>query len=228
MYTGLHVKYRLFLSHFDESWIFSTHFRKTLRYQICWKSVHLEPSCCMRTYVKLVVAFRNFANAPKKKRQDLPVCRNSTINLDIFSSGIYTSLYKYANGEGFLNTMTEPIKSIWSRHRMTDVDDWRGKCLSLPHSARRCQHSYCFWKYSLRRVSTIVPPLSYTPEHNLIHMYARHNLTYFHVYRRGNVAEVYDSSFVQEQSCVCGLQAYSTGNPGVVFGFGIVRKMTEI
>jgi hypothetical protein len=72
--VDLHVKHQLLLSDFNETWIFSTDFRKILRYQILWKSVQWEPSCSMRTdgrtdgrtdMTKLIVAFLNFTNSPK-------------------------------------------------------------------------------------------------------------------------------------------------------------------
>jgi hypothetical protein len=70
MYVGRHVKYLLFLSDCNEIWIFSTDFRKILKYQNSQKSFQWEPSCSMRTdrrtdMTKLIVAFRNFAQAPK-------------------------------------------------------------------------------------------------------------------------------------------------------------------
>jgi len=70
MYSCLHLKYLLFLSDFNESWIFWTDFTKnTLKSS--WKSVQWGPSCSTRTdgqtyMTKLAATFRNFGKAPKE------------------------------------------------------------------------------------------------------------------------------------------------------------------
>jgi hypothetical protein len=68
MYTGLRVKYQLFLSYFNETWIFLTDFLKKRNFvKICpVKSELLMQTAGQTDMTKLIVAFRNFTNAPKK------------------------------------------------------------------------------------------------------------------------------------------------------------------
>ena len=80
-YVVLRVKYPLLLSEFNGASIFSTYFRKILKYQVSWHSAQWKPSITMRTYrtdgqtdmTKSVFAFSNFANA----RNELNTCRYS-------------------------------------------------------------------------------------------------------------------------------------------------------
>jgi len=65
MFIGLRVKCPLFLADFHETRIFKTDFQNILKYQVSWKSVHCEPSCCVRTD-RHDETIRNIPYAPKK------------------------------------------------------------------------------------------------------------------------------------------------------------------
>jgi hypothetical protein len=62
-----HVKLRSCLSDFNINSTFSTDFYNTHRYQVSSKSVLWEHSSMRTDKTKLIVTFRNFANAPKEQ-----------------------------------------------------------------------------------------------------------------------------------------------------------------
>jgi hypothetical protein len=66
MYIGLHVKYPLYLSDFNETWIFSTKF-----HEIRAVGAELFHADGQTDVAKLIVAFCNLANAPKKCQHKL-------------------------------------------------------------------------------------------------------------------------------------------------------------
>jgi hypothetical protein len=71
------------LSDFNESWIFSTDFLKSLKYQIFWKSVQWKPSCSMwidwqSDIPKLKLCFRNLPTRLKMHAEFHVVYRSVT------------------------------------------------------------------------------------------------------------------------------------------------------
>ena len=95
MYIGLNVKYPLFLSVFNRTWICSTDFRNTLEYNfmksrpVGAELFHADGRTDGRTdrqtdrqtdVTKLMATFRNFVNAPKNQRccnTDRRLCTSS-------------------------------------------------------------------------------------------------------------------------------------------------------
>ena len=65
MYIGIHAKYPLFLSDFNETWISSTDVLKILNYLTSRKSIQWEPRGFTDGYDEANSNFRNFSAAPK-------------------------------------------------------------------------------------------------------------------------------------------------------------------
>jgi hypothetical protein len=78
MYIGLHVKYALFFSDFNETWIFSNDFLKIVQHKVLRKFVQWKQRLFhedRRTVKRKITRswFCNFSNAPEKKRKLLHI-----------------------------------------------------------------------------------------------------------------------------------------------------------
>jgi hypothetical protein len=120
MYIDLHVKYSLILSDFNETLIFWTDFRKMLKYQISWKSVQWKENCSVRTdeqtdITEAIVAFRNFAKAPKNcsaHQNKITKCIKTLVLSFFFTS----SSKQLSNKFLIILGIFEPLNtSVWSR-----------------------------------------------------------------------------------------------------------------
>ena len=89
-------KVSILLSYFNESWIFWTYFRKTLKYHIPWKSAEWQPSRSVRrSRQRDRQKWRNLQSLRailwerlKKKFQKAPICsKNVFLRFGIFSGG---------------------------------------------------------------------------------------------------------------------------------------------
>ena len=78
----MYIKYHLFLTYFNENGLFSTDFRKILKFQFYAHSFSGKrvfswgQTDRQRDITKLTVAFRSFAKAPKKGRTFLNTLLN--------------------------------------------------------------------------------------------------------------------------------------------------------
>jgi hypothetical protein len=71
MYTGLQVKYRLFLLDFNKTWIFWHISKKTLKYEISrklvqWESTFPMPAVGQINMTELLAVYRKIWKAPEK------------------------------------------------------------------------------------------------------------------------------------------------------------------
>jgi hypothetical protein len=109
MYIGLHVKYQLLLLDFNQTWNFSTDFRKILKYQISWKSrpvtavvFHAADRTDGQTdMTRVISAFHNFCERAKKnhlKSKSAILCPTHSITRKRISVGEGRGRTKWTEG----------------------------------------------------------------------------------------------------------------------------------
>ena len=164
MWIRLHVKHPLFLSDFNETWVFSTDLWKKPKYKLSSKSIECEWSCSMRTDrrtdMKLIVAFRKCTKASKSLFPE--TCSEEPIRKLSILMGLYCMI-----NCGFLtinhHLEVEALARRWPRWDIPYVS-WNTTVQSV---FTRARHFLSFWPrliqftpfYSifLIRLNVIVP-----------------------------------------------------------------------
>jgi len=152
MWIAFHVKCPLFLSYFNETWIFSTNSRK--KYSNI--KFHENPSSGSRAVPcgqtdgkmrKLTVAFRNFANAPKSGSNDAASRRT-------YIGTRHMSRYRYS---ACLDRNSVQWKSRTAIERTIFQVLWRYLCMSDLK-----QSKYTTWAVNLKCVVELCSVVRHT------------------------------------------------------------------
>jgi hypothetical protein len=101
----LHVKYPLFLSDLNATWVFSTDFRKNTQISNCMNThpggaelFFSDRRTDGRTDMKLIIAFRKFAKTTKNEESHLFIVCTMYLCLYCFSVCALSCLYYFDNG----------------------------------------------------------------------------------------------------------------------------------
>jgi hypothetical protein len=150
----VHVKYSLFSSDFNETWIFPTDFRTNLKCQVSSESVQWEPSCSMRAdgrtdrqtdMTKLIVVFRIAALSPLHD------------SLQSFGQNDCTSTFKHKDASSRALCKQPKLRGQMNSrattcgHMLCNVTTEGGICLYTEVSAfhrkasRHCWHNCDIW-----------------------------------------------------------------------------------
>jgi hypothetical protein len=145
MYVGLRMKFHVFFSDFNETWIFSTHLRKKI--PPISKFVKIL-SVGAETFhgrtgrrAKLMVGFRNFTNAPKNNKFSPRSVFMSFLPISQHSRFPYAALIGFCNRDG--------VCLLHSTH-------WVFKYNSRKFSSLKCNLFLCWHLYH----GLLVPPLT--------------------------------------------------------------------
>ena len=114
IYINIHIKYPLFLSYFNETWIFSTNFR-----EILWKTFQRGPSSSMLTVThmtKLRVVFRNIANSPKN---------SNTIRATTCSANTWSIMKKPASAGSHIH-LAQRFPNLLTRGALFNINFYGG------------------------------------------------------------------------------------------------------
>jgi hypothetical protein len=147
MWIGIHVKYPLFLSNFNESLIFLTDCQKNTRLSNFIKirpvAAKLFQADRQTDIMKLIIAFHNFANMPRNRKQHF-------LTLIIFVSNDHSVLLSM-----FPHNIYEP----WSETSRCEADSPEWSITDLLHiitcvSYIKCLSHYCWFVSCVHRVKS--------------------------------------------------------------------------